>query len=267
MPTGTITGIFVYPIKSCAGISLSDVICDSLGLQNDRNWLLLDSEDKVLTQRTASRMSLIQPGLDASGNLTLSGPGMTPLAVPPETSNTEKRFELWQDSCVGQEQGEDANGWLSEFLKIDCRLIRSPSRFSRNSRYGKSEDLETKVVYADCCPISIVSEESLLDLNKHLDEPAAMSRFRPSLVIRGLGAYGEESVTSCETSEVSLLSVKPCVRCAVVSVDQESGILSGAEPLKTLSKLRNRANKVVFGQYFTARHSGRLQVGSALLAQ
>ncbi len=94
-----------------------------------------------------------------------------------------------------------------------------------------------------------------------------MSRFRPSLVIRGLGAYVEESVTSIETSEVSLLSIKPCVRCAVVSVDQESGIISGAEPLRTLSRLRKMENKVVFGQYFTARHPGRLQVGSALLAQ
>ncbi len=117
MPTGIITGIFVYPIKSCASISLSDVVCDSLGLQNDRNWLLIDSADKVLTQRTLSRMSLIQPGLDSSGNLTLSGPGMTPLAVPITTSAAEKNFELWQDNCVGQEQGEDANGWLSEFLK------------------------------------------------------------------------------------------------------------------------------------------------------
>ena len=267
MSTGTITGIFIYPIKSCAGISMSDVVCDSLGLTNDRTWVIVDSDKNVLTQRTVSRMALIQPELHTSGDLNLSAPGMTPLTVARKTNISEECFELWQDSCVGQEQGADVGAWLSDFLKIDCRLIKSTSSFSRSSRYGQSEDRQTRVVFADCCPVSIVSEESLMDLNKYLDEPAAMSRFRPSLVIRGLGAYAEESVRSIETSEVSLLSVKPCVRCAVVSVDQERGVFSGSEPLKTLTTLRNIANKVVFGQYFTVRHGGRLQVGSALLAQ
>lgn len=61
-----ITELFVYPIKSCAGIALTRAQLLGTGLAYDRHWLITDPRGQMLTQRTHPRLALIRPTLDLS---------------------------------------------------------------------------------------------------------------------------------------------------------------------------------------------------------
>ena len=57
-----ISGLYVYPIKSCAGVAVQDAILTETGLEFDRAWMVVDGQGEFLTQRELPRMALIQIG-------------------------------------------------------------------------------------------------------------------------------------------------------------------------------------------------------------
>lgn len=265
MTDGHITHLYIYPVKSCAAIDLKEANCDEQGLRHDREWAIVDHNGNVLTQRDNPRMALIEPDLDNNGSLILHARNYRSLTVTnimPEEPKLQVR--LWGDECSALDEGTDASVWLTELLQMQCRLVRHDGKSVRKSRYGKGSGGETTVAFADCCPLLLMSQESLDDLNERLSEPVPMSRFRPSIVTRGFGKYREDHIEKLSTGETVLSSVKPCARCVIVTIDQEDGIAKGPEPLQTLSRYRICDGKVLFGQYFKAEQPGRLRAGNVL---
>ena len=60
-----VTGLFIYPVKSCGGIKLSEAHLLETGLAHDRQWMLVDADGRFVTQRTHPAMALIQTALEA----------------------------------------------------------------------------------------------------------------------------------------------------------------------------------------------------------
>lgn len=58
----TISEIVIYPIKSCGPINLRRATLDRLGILNDRRWIIINAENRMVTQRTYPRLSMIQVG-------------------------------------------------------------------------------------------------------------------------------------------------------------------------------------------------------------
>jgi uncharacterized protein YcbX len=54
-----ISQLFVYPIKSCAGIDLSEIQLQETGLAHDRQFMLVDAQGRFVSQRELPRMALI----------------------------------------------------------------------------------------------------------------------------------------------------------------------------------------------------------------
>ena len=104
------------------------------------------------------------------------------------------------------------------------------------------------------------SSASLEDLNSRLDRPVPMNRFRPNLVIDGCGPYEEDGWKRIRIGEVEIELVKPCSRCTIPTVDQETGI-AGTEPLRTLAGYRSREEGVYFGMNAIPRSTGRVTIG------
>jgi uncharacterized protein YcbX len=50
----------------------------------------------------------------------------------------------------------------------------------------------------------------------------------------------------------------------MTTIDQEKGIVSGKEPLKTLAKYRMKGNNVLFGQNLIGPTKGLVTVGDIL---
>ena len=83
-----LTSIFIYPVKSLAGISVTAWPVTKTGLKYDRKWMLVDASGLFLSHRKLPRMALIHTLLTDS-ELVLSATGMTDLAIPLEASGEE----------------------------------------------------------------------------------------------------------------------------------------------------------------------------------
>ena len=102
--------LFVYPVKSLAGIELTEAHVDDFGIVSDRRWLVVDHQGEFMTQRDLPRMALIHPTLTAHG-LELNAPGMSTLRVEvPDHSAREVR--IWADMVCAHDAGASAAEWL-----------------------------------------------------------------------------------------------------------------------------------------------------------
>lgn len=61
---GSLEGIWVYPIKSCRGIWVSEWPLGPNGLLLDREWALVGDEGHVLTQKALPKLALVQTRVD-----------------------------------------------------------------------------------------------------------------------------------------------------------------------------------------------------------
>ncbi|KAF6135176.1 hypothetical protein GIB67_035247 [Kingdonia uniflora] len=59
-PTARISSIFIYPIKSCRGISVSQAPITPTGFRWDRQWLVVNSKGRAYTQRVEPKLALVE---------------------------------------------------------------------------------------------------------------------------------------------------------------------------------------------------------------
>lgn len=260
-----LAAIFVYPVKSAAGIALDAVELDAFGPRHDRRWLVVDADGRFMTQRRHPRLALVRPTL-GSDTLTLDAPGMPTLALPldPPGAATE-RVRIWNDDVDAASAGADAARWLGEVLGTPCRLVHMPDSTVRqvSLRYGKPGD---RVAFQDAYPLLLFSQESLDGLNARLARPLPVNRFRPNLLIRGAPEpHAEDRWRRIRVGSVELEVVKPCARCVITTIDQATGRPAGKEPLRTLAAYRRGPNGgVLFGMNAIHRGRGTLCVGDAV---
>lgn len=212
-------------------------------------------------------MALIEAHVSGEATLTLQAPGVAPLVVSPVQRRAYRMpVNLWGNPHAGIDQGDEAADWLRHFLNIDCRLLRCDHGFSAPGQHQRVRNDGAVPAFFDCSPLLVISQESLDDLNERLPEPVAMNRFRPSMVISGLGAFGEDRAKTLRIGSLTLCSAEPCARCVMTTIDQEKAVVAGPEPLRTLSKYRRDGEKVLFGHYFKPENAGILSVGVRVLA-
>ncbi|KAI8824506.1 MOSC N-terminal beta barrel domain-containing protein [Fimicolochytrium jonesii] len=60
----TVSGLYVYPVKSCRGIRVKSAAVSELGLELDRFWIISSPDRQQVTQRGISKMSMILPRLE-----------------------------------------------------------------------------------------------------------------------------------------------------------------------------------------------------------
>jgi uncharacterized protein YcbX len=255
----TLSGLYVYPIKSCGGIALESATVDTTGLRYDRRWMLVDDAGEFLSQRRLPKMTLISVRFGPE-RLIVSAPGMPDLGVPllPETADLVG-VSVWGDSSQGVPVGEHADRWFGEFLDFPCRLVYKPDDDIRlvDSLYAEDGD---QVGFADGFSFLMISEASLDDLNERLEAPVPMNRFRPNLVVSGCEPFAEDGWSMVRVGSVPFRVAEPCARCAITTVDQETGS-RGKEPLRTLATYRKSGGEVFFGRNLIHASLGTVRVG------
>ena len=259
-----ISGLFIYPVKSLAGISLQESPLESMGLKYDRRWMLVTPDGLFLSQRKLPKMALIQTALDENGILTLSMKGKSDHTVPATTSTSETMpVRIWKDDLVVQKVGIESDLWLSEALGIDCHLVYINDETMRQCdlNYAKKGD---RTGFSDGFPMLLISEASLNDLNSRLDTPVEMRRFRPNIVVSGCDSFAEDSWKEFTISNTEMHGVKLCSRCILTTVDPNTGERTNREPLETLTSYRKMGNKVNFGLNVIHQRNGTIKVGDRL---
>ena len=221
----------IYPIKSTAQISLEKATIGPFGLELDRRWMLVDKAGVMLTQRSHSRMCLINTSIK-DGKLTLSAPEMQDLSIDRVPSSSKPLITMvWEDSCNAYDCGEQAETWFSEFLNTPARLVYFPDNEVRqvDLNYARQGDI---TAFSDGFPYLLISQASLDDLNNRLEQPVEMSRFRPNLVISGTEAYAEDNWKKIRIGDITFKLVKPCSRCVIPNPQSAE---KSAEPVRTLA--------------------------------
>ena len=253
----SLSDLCVYPIKSCGGIAVDEWEVDERGLRHDRRWMLVDETGCFLSQRELPRMALIKVRIESDG-LLVDAPGMSSLVVPFRPPDGKLMLtRVWDDLVECQTVDDDH--WFSEFLEVSCKLVYLPDESVRpvDAAYAEPGD---RVGLADGFPFLLISEASLADLNARLEQPLPMNRFRPNLVVGGCEPFAEDGWSLVRIGRLTFRVVKPCARCTITTVDQESAT-KGKEPLRTLARFRRAGNKVLFGQNLIHDASGTLHIG------
>ena len=257
-----LTEINIYPVKSTRRIMLNESEVLPRGLPWDRRWMLVDAQGKFLTARQYPALAVVDTRLDDSA-LHVSVDGRPELVLPLKADNPDlTKVIIWRDQCDAVSAGPEADAWFSEYLGIDCHLVRMTDDLVRgvDPDYGQPGD---EVSFADGFPMLLISEASLNDLNTRLKQPVSMRRFRPNLVVDGELPYAEDNWHRIRIGEVEFEGVKNCSRCIFTTIDPDTGIKSPkTEPLRTLSQYRKRPEGgVYFGQNLIPRSGGVVHVG------
>jgi uncharacterized protein YcbX len=240
----TIAGLHVYPVKSCAGVSLDEVLLIETGFEFDRAWMVVDAEGEFVSQRELPRMALVRCELKHS-ELVLRAPGMLALHLSLDSVEQPARVRVWDDAVAAYDMGGLAAQWFSDFLRQPLRLVRFDPDQKRLSNRAWTGAIEAENAFSDGYPLLVISQASLAALNERLAAqglaPVTMQRFRPNLVLDGLDAHGEDHLDELtfDTPDgpVRLKLVKPCPRCPIPNVDPATGE-PGTEPGDTLAAYR-----------------------------
>ncbi len=263
-----LSGLFVYPIKACGGLALDTADVVERGLAYDRRYMLLDRMGTFVTQREAHRLCFVATAFDGD-KLVVSAPGKSDLTLQKqlplslELELDRHVYQVWDH--FGKALRHPAGSrWFSEFLNDEVSLVYMPDSEHRsvNPNRARSGDI---VSFADGYPLLLISEASLADLNRRLEAPVEMRRFRPNLVISGCEPYAEDGFAELSIGGLAFRGVKRCERCVVTTIDPTTGA-QGKEPLRTLSHYRLEDSKVWFGMNLIHDSSGTLRVGDTVIA-
>jgi hypothetical protein len=259
-----LSGIFVYPIKACGGVSLTQGSVVERGLDGDRRYMLLDRDGRFVSQREVPALTLVATAL-RENHIVVSAPGRGSLSLPVRLDSGQRvPFRVWDSQGIALRHAEGSR-WFSELLRDDVALVFMPDDERRQVNPARARPGDI-VSFADAYPFLLISDASLADLNARLPAPIEMRRFRPNLVITGVAPYAEDRMTSLRIGQVSFRGVKRCDRCSVTTVEPLTGE-RGKEPLRTLAQYRLEDGKVWFGMNLIHDGPGSLTLGDPLQLQ
>ncbi|QXZ09432.1 MOSC N-terminal beta barrel domain-containing protein [Comamonas sp. Y33R10-2] len=234
---GQIAGLWIYPVKSCAGIAVQQARLSRHGLQWDRHWMVVDANGEFLTQRSLPRMALIRPEITAD-SLLLHFAGQSSLQISLLAQGGKCKASVWSDTVHAWDLGEwaePARAWLTQVLGADCRLVRFDPAQPRQASERWVSQGQAPVHFADGYPLLVLSQSAVDELNHKLEQagetPIDARRFRPNIVIAGIEAHDEDRVEQFDLlddlhklSGLSLQPCKPCTRCPIPDIDPDTAV-------------------------------------------
>ncbi len=254
--------ITIYPIKSLGGIASDHSVVEKRGLQFDRRRMLVDEKNQFLTQREFPQMAAFNVVI-SENDLVVSFENEE-ISIPFEPQTTETAsVKIWKSRCRATVYEDKINDWFGQILQTDCKLVLMPEETRRIvSPFYAVSKYEDTVSFADGYPFLLIGENSLAALNSKLEKPLPMNRFRPNFVVKDSAAFAEDNWKKIRIGNVIFHVVKPCARCVMTTIDQQTGISDGKEPLKTLASFRLKRQKILFGQNLIAENFGdELKIG------
>lgn len=254
-----VKSLHVYPVKSFGGFQVNQMEITSTGPKYDRQWMVVDEKNKMLTQRTHPKMSQVNVRIIEDAHVELTAPGVDfmDFGVEEFDSSNEFEVEVWKQKVKAHEVDPEVSQWVGDFLGLKCKLVRKSDDSVRliDNDYGDGQ-----INFSDGFPFLIVSLQSLELLNSKLNKSFSMKRFRPNIVIHVDEPHQEDYWTQVQIGDILFRGAKLCSRCKVTTIDPMTGSF-GEEPLKTLSEYRKTDQGIVFGKNFVHENLGLIRNG------
>lgn len=245
-----IARLFVYPVKSCAGVEVAEALLTETGLDLDRAWMVVDDKGEFVTQRELPRLALVKVQLKLT-EVILRAPGMLALHLAVDQVEKPARVRVWNDDVDAWDMGDVAAQWFTDFIGRKLRVVRFDPEAKRACDRKWTGGVEALTQFSDAYPLLVTSEGSLAEVNRRLAQaghaPVGIERFRPNIVLAGLEAQDEDRFQEIRIeadAPVRIKPVKPCIRCTIPDVDPATAQTSTvvADTLRSY-----RANPIVGG--------------------
>ncbi|MEM7200211.1 MAG: MOSC domain-containing protein [Planctomycetota bacterium] len=261
------TAVYNYPVKSCRATAVSAAGISPEGIDGDRQLMILRNGQFTNQARIAKLATVATQRIDAEC-IEFDGGGVR-LRHTIDPSGAESTIDFYGNAVAVVDQGDALAELVSRAVGTEVRVAALKDRFRRAvplEEFAIVDGIDQSR-FVDVAPILVTNEDSLRDLNARLDTPVPMNRFRPNVVVEGLGAFGEDDVVALAGNGWKLMRATHCERCAVTCTDQETGERA-SEPLATLKAYRHReggyAGGVMFGAYMGVAGSGEVRVGDTV---
>ena len=114
----TVSELWTYPIKSLGGIALSQATVLPKGIAFDRRWMLVDANNKFMTQRDQHQMALFRLEF-AEGGFIIKYKN-DQIFLPAITKGISFPAVIWNDTVEVVEVSNEHNEWFSQMLGINC---------------------------------------------------------------------------------------------------------------------------------------------------
>lgn len=252
-----LSSIHIYPVKSGAGIALSNANVERQGLSFDRRFMLADKDGKMLTARRFHQLLQLKSALTPQG-LVLSFLDQHLTLNYQDFERKPVTCQVWGDSFEALSTHEAANKWVSQIVGQAAQLLYTGEQSARIR-----EKIATNVSFADGYPLLLIGQGSLDLLNQKSPETHQMAQFRPNLVIDGIAPFAEDGWKRIRIGEVEFELAKPCIRCVLTTVNPQTSMKSERnEPIRTLLDFRADAEaNIYFGQNLIAKNEGVIYAG------
>ncbi|WP_310560873.1 MOSC domain-containing protein [Flavobacterium sp.] len=253
--------LYLYPIKSLAGIRVENARAEEMGFENDRRWMLIDDQNQFITQRKYPNLSQFYPKI-LENKISITHHNSIHEFFINESLEEPISSKVWDDETKVFEVNKATSKWFSEALGFRCKLVKIANIGDRKHSSSKL-NTTLNVSLADGYPYLLIGSESLNFLNEKLEEKITIARFRPNIVISSSIAHEEDFFGNFQIGTVKFKNTKSCGRCIMVNNNPMNGIVK-KEPLKTLSAYRKVENSILFGTNAMCLNEGKISIGDAL---
>ena len=252
----TLSFISFYPLKAGHAVTPAAALAARGGFAGDRRWLLTTAGGDSVMLKSHPKMTRLRIDL-RDGALGLGAPDLSDLLLLPPGPDAERiTVAVKKEEIEAVRAGDAADAWFGELLGEPVRLVYMPDDVVRPSR----RDPTAAIGFAGDAPYLLVCEASLDDLNARVDTPVGRDRFRANLSVAGGLPWQEDGWHRLRIGGAVFEILGPCPRCPNTTVDPTSGEV-GAEPLRTLARIRSRDGKAMFGVFMGVREEGPVRVG------
>ena len=200
-----INRITIYLVKSLDGISLQKAQIGNGCLLHDREYAILDSNNKFINGKSNASVHLLRSKVDFENDII---------------SFRHQSESRWNDFYLQKEKTAIDN-YLSDFFKM-------PAILSKNSD-GQFMDIPG---IACMTVLSTASLENVADWFDGMDMDEVRKRFRATIEVSGVPAFWEDRLFAKEgeavefkIGDVTMQGISPRARCVVPTRHPETGAI------------------------------------------
>ncbi|CAG2176315.1 unnamed protein product, partial [Oppiella nova] len=210
MKVANVCKLIIYPIKSLPGIEVNRLEVTTNGTKygpfRDRSWLLVDKENRMITQRTEGCSKLALLSLQFKDNmLWITAPDLPTLKLKVKTEVDDEVIQtnVWGDPMEGVYCGLEAEEFFAQYLnKTGTKLIQHIPKQSVRDGYIEVNNAKVirnakyPIIYQDKSGLLVINQSSVDDLNSRLPTDALKTsyrNFRPNILISECDAFDEDN--------------------------------------------------------------------------
>lgn len=254
--TLTISQLWVYPIKSCQGVSISQTTLLPSGLQHDREMMIIDTKGQFVTQRSDAVLATIVVDLVTEG-IRISHDQNTLIINP--RFDKPLNTTVWRRQVPAYDQGDAASDFLSNLIGRRVRLVAT--------RPSDTLTAERGILFQDGQAIHLLTEASLRHAQQHLpDIDVDARRFRPNIVIADngeLSPFAEDHWQTILTPGCALAVEKLCERCNIPTINPDT-LTVNTVVSDYFNRYRLIGGRPMFGICGRGAKLGQLRVGDSI---